>query len=147
MHPRRHAGWNGAALAWLVLLSLALWATGIAMHVFERDSVMELPQWQENLQRAATVVHGVLTWFFCVMAGRWVWPHISQMWGRRIRHGTWYLGIATASLGLVLSLAGLGLLYGPGSWHETLSASHWWLGLCWPVLCALHAWRRLLNRR
>ncbi len=146
-HSRRHAGWDGVAVAWLVLLTLALWGTGIAMHAFERDSVMELPRWQENLQRGATIAHGVLTWLFCTMAGRWIWPHASHVWRRRVRPLTWFLGIATASVGILLSLAGLGLLYGPGAWREVLAWSHWWLGLSWPALCAAHAWKRILQRR
>lgn len=112
------------------------------MHVFARDSVMEIPLWQENVQRWATVVHGVLTWLFCVMVGRWVWPHASHIWRRHARLVTWFLGITTACVGLLLSLAGLGLLYGPGAWHDSLSMAHWWIGLFWPVLCGMHAWRR-----
>lgn len=145
-NARRHAGWSPTAVVWLVTLTLTLWATGVAMHLFGHDSVMELPLWQENLQRAATVAHGVLTWLFCIMVGRWIWPHVGQVWSRRTRTATWVMGIGTACLGSLLTLAGLGLLYGPGAWREVLATSHWWVGLFWPIVCAAHAWRRGLRR-
>lgn len=146
MNPRQHAGWDRVAVVWLVSLTLTLLGTGIVMHVLGRDSVMELPLWQDYLQRWATVAHGVVTWLYCVLAGRWIWPHASHVWHRRARRRMWNVGIATASVGIVLSLAGLGLLYGPGAWHDTLSLTHWWTGLTWPVLCSLHAGKRLVRR-
>ena len=81
---KRHAGWERLGLAWLAALTMALWVTGVAMHMFERDSAMDLPLWQENLQRWATVSHGVLTWLFCIMVGRWIWPHATHVWHRRV---------------------------------------------------------------
>lgn len=144
---RRHAGWNRSAVAWLLVLTVGLWVTGVAMHLSVRDSVLDLPLWQENLQRGATVSHGILTWLFCFMAGRWIWPHINLVWRRRSHPWIWAIGITTAAGGAILAGAGLGLLYAPAPWHDALSLTHWWAGLLWPVVCASHAWKRLLRRR
>ena len=146
MNPQRHAGWNRVAVASLATLTLTLLGTGITMHVLGRDSVMEMPLWQESLQRWTTVAHGVVTWLFCIMVGRWIWPHASQVWHRRARNWIWIMGIATACVGIILSLAGLGLLYGPAAWHDALSLAHWWMGLAWPALCGMHAGHRRLRR-
>jgi hypothetical protein len=144
---RRHAGWSRSAAVWLVVLTATLWLTGIAMHLLVRDGVLDMPPWQENLQRVSTVVHGVAVWLWCVMAGRWVWPHVLLVWRRRHDGLTWVLGAVTLFTLLALALAGLGLLYGLAAWHEALAALHWWLGLAWPALCLAHAWKRVFKRR
>ena len=144
---KRHAGWDRLGVIWLAALTISLWVTGVAMHTFKRDSAMDLPMWQENMQRWATVSHGALTWLFCIMVGRWIWPHASQVWRRRAQWWQWVLGMTTAGVGFLLSFAGIGLLYGPGTWQETLATTHWWVGLLWPVICGLHAWRRIYKRR
>ena len=144
---RRHAGWSQVAFFWLVALSVTLWGTGVVMHTWARDAALDMPAWQENLVRVCTIVHGVLTWLFCIFAGRWVWPHAVMVWRRRFHLPIWVAGIAVLGLGLGMSVAGLTLLYGPADWHDQASALHWWLGLVWPLLLAGHAFKRLFRRR
>jgi hypothetical protein len=144
---RRHAGWSRTGTAWLLLLTTLLWLTGLAMHVLARDSVMDMPPWQEQLQRGATVLHGVLTWVFCLAAGRWIWPHIGLVWHRRGHRLIWALGLLALGAGAMMALAGLGLLYGLAAWHDPLAGAHWWLGLVWPLVFTGHAWRRWVRRR
>ena len=92
-------------------------------------------------QRVATVVHGVFAWVFCVVAERWMWPHVALVWSRRNGNWIWELCLAAAIVGGVAALTGLGLLYGAADWRDALSSVHWWLGLAWPITVLWHVWK------
>ena len=144
--PRSHAGWTRYARSWLLILLVLLWTTGLTMHLADRSTDLDVPAWQSLLRHGSTIVHGVLAWLFCVLIGRWVWPHVLLVWRRRAHGSTWWFGWLTLSLALLVMLTGLGLLYGNADWHDATSAVHWWLGLCWPLVTALHSWRMLARR-
>ncbi|WP_143045031.1 hypothetical protein [Variovorax sp. YR216] len=130
----------------MTVLVLALLATGVVMHghepVVDTDELASV-----QLHRAATVVHGLFAWIFCVVVGRWIWPHAVLVWSRRNGNWIWALGIVTAVVGGVGALTGLALLYGPADWREALTAVHWWAGLAWPVACLSHAWKWIVEGR
>lgn len=136
-----HAGWSRAGLIGLALLTTGLLLTGLVMHHWADISPMDLDEWENRLRRAATAGHGTLAWVACLLAGRWAWPHIGNMWRRRSRRGAWWLGLLTLGTSASLAIAGLLLLYGPAGWHDAASASHWWFGLTWPALGLAHARR------
>lgn len=138
---RDHGGWSHAGATWLCILVLTLVATGIAMHGQDADAIMERSGWQEQWHHAATVLHGVFAWIFCLVAGRWMWPHIALVWVRRTSNWNWELGIAMALASVIAALTGLGLLYGAAGWREALSSVHWWVGLAWPAIGIWHGWK------
>lgn len=140
-----HGGWNRRAVAWTAGGVLLLWVTGVALYLWPAELTFELAAWQVALRRAALVVHGGTVWLLCLLAGRWVWPHIALVWPSR-RGATWMLGMASASLLLTVALTGVLLLYGPEPAHAAASAVHWWIALTLPALLALHG-RKWLRRR
>lgn len=131
--------------AWLGVLILVLLVTGIAMHGQDAQGDMGLTEWQEQWHHAASVLHGVFAWVFCLVAGRWMWPHITLVWVRRTNNWIWELGIAMAVIGGVAALSGLGLLYGAAAWREVLTSVHWWVGLAWPAIGISHAWKWIVR--
>lgn len=139
-----HGGWNAHAIAWTAGGVVLLWITGIVLYVWPAEVTFQLAAWQVALRRAALVVHGGSVWVLCLLAGRWVWPHIAQVWSYR-RGSTWVLGIAGATLLLAVALTGFLLLYGPEPAHAAASAVHWWTALALPALFALHG-RKWLRR-
>lgn len=147
---RRHvprAGWRSSGVIGLALLTASLVLTGVGMHHWANASLADLADWENRLRRIAAVGHGTLAWLACLLAGRWVWPHVALVWRRRRRNSGWWLGLLTLATGACLALAGLLLLYGPADWRESLSDAHWWLGLVWPALWLVHASRRGLADR
>jgi len=155
-HPPHHgahrpqrwrAGWSRRGIGALVLLLLGLWLSGMALWAWGGEWSPDTPPWQNQAHRAAQVLHGVLVWAVCALAGRWLGPHALQMWGRKGARVAWWLGLVTAGLGAWVALAGLGLLYGPADWREALVALHWWPGLLWPLLALGHGlYHRWLGR-
>lgn len=139
----RH-GWNRLGIRLGLALLLALWVTGMALWWWPGDDLFQLAPWQAAMRRGAVVVHGVGAWVACVALGRWAWPHVTRTWHLPQRR-TWWLGIAGLALLALVALSGLGLLYGPGDWHEGLVQWHWWVSVGWPALVLVHA-RRLLPR-
>lgn len=141
---RDHGGWSGRGALWLTVLVLVLLATGVVMHgnepTLEASEAAGVP-WH----RVATVVHGLFAWIFCLVAGRWIWPHVVLVWSRRNGNWIWELGLVTAAVAGAGALTGLGLLYGSASWRDILSAVHWWLGLAWPVACVSHGWKWIVG--
>ena len=141
---RDHGGWSGRGAVWLTVMVMVLLATGVVMHgnepMVDADDLGPA-QWH----RVATVVHGLFAWVFCLVAGRWIWPHVVLVWSRRNGNWIWELGIVTALVGGVGALTGLGLLYGPADWREILTFAHWWIGLMWPVACLAHAWKWIIE--
>src|SRR5450830_1504403 len=124
--PQRwRAGWSRRGIAALVLLLLGLWLSGMALWAWGGEWSPDTPPWQSQAHRAAQVLHGVLVWAVCALAGRWLGPHAMQMWGRKGARVAWWLGLATAALGGWVALAGLGLLWpllalGHGLYHRWL---------------------------
>jgi hypothetical protein len=141
--PRRdHGDWRGGGAVWLTALLITLLVTGAVMHGHEPMAMVEAddldaPRWHH----VATVVHGAFAWVFCLVIGRWAWPHVARVWPRQNRNRIWALGFVTALTGGVAALTGLGLLYGNADWRELLVAIHWWVGLAWPIACLAHAWK------
>ena len=129
----------------MAALVMVLWITGIAMRMWAGDdSVLEAPPWQAEWRHAAVVIHGVLAWLFCVVTGRWIWPHTTVFWRKRSHTLRWWLGLLTALISICLAIGGLCLLYGSPPLREITTPVHWWAGLVWPVVIALHT--RVFNR-
>jgi hypothetical protein len=145
-HAKRRTGWNRTGIGWLAIVTAALWLSGIAMYLWSADSTIDLPSWQERTRRFAIVSHGVLAWLFCLLAGRWIWPHVSAVWRRRSTRSMRLLGQLTLLTLAGAALAGLGLLYGSPPWRDQLAAAHWWIGLSWPLLCGSHVWSHRMKR-
>lgn len=143
---RRHAGWSPPALVWLIMVTGLLWLSGVGLHLWPQEAVMELSETAAALRRAATVSHGVLAWLFCLMAGRWIWPHVPMVWQRRGQRLVWVLGVLALGTGGCIALAGLVLLYGSPQLHDLAVPVHWWLGLLWPAWLGAHAWPRRHRR-
>ena len=142
--PRPRAGWTSRAIIWLAVAIAILWATGLLLHNGEagaEGAMADLSEAQMRWRHSASVLHGVFAWVLCVVAGRWVWPHIALIWARRPRHWVWIAGLLVAACGGLAALTGLGLLYGAADWRGQLSALHWASGLIWPALCIAHGWR------
>lgn len=137
--PRDHGGWSRAGAVWLVIMVAMLLLTGLTMHGQAFEFGAEQSPWEERWHHAAAILHGVFAWVFCLVAGRWMWPHVVLVWVRRTSNWIWELGLVVAAAGCVAGLSGLGLLYGPASWRESLSSVHWWAGLAWPFLGIAHA--------
>jgi hypothetical protein len=135
---KRRTGWNRAGVTWLAIITAGLWLSGVGMHLWAADAAFDLPQWQDHARRISTVAHGALAWFFCLLAGRWIWPHISTVWRRRSPPTMRPLGQLTLFTVAVAALAGLGLLYGSPPWRDHLAAVHWWIALFWPLLAGAH---------
>ena len=130
-------------MAWLAILLMTLWLTGVGMHVWtDAEGVLEIPEWQQGARHAATVAHGVLAWLVCLAAGRWIWPHVGLVWHRRHHANAWWLGMLLMLCGTLVAVGGLLLLYGSPKTHEIAEKIHWWLGLTLPLIVAVHAgWR------
>lgn len=143
---RRHTGWSGHGALWLTVMVSALWLTGWALHGGDADALAELSDAERQWRHMAAVVHGLFSWVFCVVAGRWMWPHVQLVWKRRASLWIWGLGLSVAGAAGLVALTGLGLLYGAAAWHGWLSAWHWAVGLIWPALCVGHAWRWISHR-
>ena len=145
--PSHLAGWDRRGVAWLGAVVAALWLSGVVMHQWDpAELLLDGPAWQVALHRTATIVHGVGAWAACLLAGRWIWPHVPLVWRRRAETRTWWPGLLVLVVGAFVAIGGLVLLYGSMQWHEWMSPLHWWTGLAWPALLLLHPRWRLLRR-
>ena len=143
--PRGRAGWSRAGTIWLIAVVVVLLASGVLLHELNPANAPQAADWGESTRgwlHASSVLHGVFAWAFCILLGRWVWPHVALVWAAR-RRWIWLFGIGVAGSGGIAALTGLMLLYGNADWRESMSAAHWIAGLFWPVLCVVHGWRRL----
>jgi len=144
--PKHLAGWGRATFAWMASVIVLLWLTGLLMYAWPTAELMDMSELQALLRRGSGVMHGVLSWAFCVMCGRGVWPHVRMMWHKHSERATWWWGMTNLAGLLLLALGGLVLLYGSPDWHEAMSPVHFWLGAVLPVIVLAHTWRRWLGR-
>lgn len=140
------AGWGRRSFFAMTLIAGLLWLTGVAMRLWPLDQLLDMAPHEVLLRHGAGIVHGVLSWAFCVMVGRSLWPHARMMWHRQ-RDAHWLFGMLTLALFGLLTLGGLWLLYGPAESREGMAALHFWIGLGCPLLYLVHTWRRLLAQR
>ena len=141
------SGWSRATWRWMVAAVVLMWASGVLLYLWPAESVMEMSDWQMHLRHASVVLHGVLTWLLCVLCGRGLWPHLRVMWQRREQRAHWIWGVLSfVGLSFVAG-AGVLLLYGSSSLHDTVSAVHWWVGVALPLLMLAHVWRRFIPTR
>ena len=136
-HRVRH-GWTRTGVRFGLVLLVLLWTTGVLLGLWPADAVFQLESWKASLRHASAVVHGTLTWFACVAAGRWIWPHVAQLWAHRAAQ-RWWLGLLSVTLTACIAVTGLALLYGPADWHDAIGQWHWWIAVAWPVLVLVHA--------
>lgn len=138
---QRRAAWTEHGVGWLFIALLAMWATGCVLFAMPRESLAELPAWQATARHACVVVHGIGAWAFCLLAGRWVWPHLPSVWQRLRYRRQWWLGVLSMTWLAALGASGLMLLYGGENLQATVSWLHWWVGASWPLPLAAHLWR------
>ena len=138
---QRHAAWTVHGVAWLFIALLTMWATGCVLYAMPRESLAELAPWQASARHACVVIHGIGAWMFCLLAGRWIWPHVPAMWRRVRRRRHWWLGLLSISWLAALGASGLLLLYGGEGVQMSASWLHWWIGVTWPALVSAHLLR------
>ena len=143
MRRTKHlAGWGKTTFLLMTAVCLALLITGLVMFFLPASDLMDMPPDQATLRHSAGVVHGVSTWFFCLMCGRGVWPHVRVMWHKQGEPFKWALGLVNLSLFGGIALTGLFLLYGSADLHEDVSPLHFWMGALSPLMLVGHSWRR-----
>jgi len=138
------AGWGRTTFLMMATVSLLLWCTGIVMFLFPAAELMDMTPAEVAWRHALGVVHGVLTWFFCVLCGRGVWPHVRVMWHKQDARIKWVLGVMNLIWLLAIALGGLFLLYGSPELHDWMSPLHFWMGALCPLLFLAHTWRKLI---
>src|SRR5262245_15790394 len=135
---QRNAAWTVQGVVCLLAAVLAMWATGCVLYAMPRESVAELTQWQAAARHACVVVHGIGAWTVCLLAGRWILPHVLAMWRRMYGHRHGWLGLLSMASLTALAASGLFLLYGGESLQAAASSLHWWMGVAWPAALAGH---------
>jgi H+/Cl- antiporter ClcA len=141
------AGW-GLVTFWMMTgVILSLWLSGLVMYWLPAEELPDMTPIQEGLRHACGIVHGTVSWVFCVMLGRGVWPHVRVMWHRRTRRAQWVWGTINLTMLGFLSLGGLTLLYGSPGLHEVMSSWHFWVGASLPLMYLAHTWKRFVWRR
>jgi hypothetical protein len=145
MKKTKHlAGWGRTTFLLMAVVCLLLFVTGLVMFVLPASELIDMPPTQASLRHSAGVVHGVLTWAFCVMCGRGVWPHVRVMWHKQGEPIKWALGLANLCVLAAIALTGLFLLYGSPELHEDASPLHFWMGALCPLIFLAHSWRRFV---
>ena len=145
MVGRKHmAGWGGSSCAWMTVVLLCLWLSGLVMYGWQADALADLSPGEALLRRASVTVHGVAAWLFCVLCGRGVWPHVRVMWQRQAPAGRWFGGLASLLWLAWLAPGGLVLLYGSPWLHDAMAPWHFWAGALGPAVFVAHTWRRWL---
>lgn len=133
------SGWNHVTWRWMVAAVLLMWTSGVLLYVLPAETLMEMSDLQVVLRHASLILHGVLTWLLCVLCGRGLWPHVRVVWQRREQRAHWIWGlISFVGLSFVAG-AGVLLLYGSSSIHDTVSVLHWWVGGCCVALAVVGA--------
>jgi len=136
-------GWTRrTALAWALCFFL-MWVTGVVLYGLPSQELLDMSSTEQGIRRLSVVLHGVLTWFLCVLSGRGVWAHVPRTWHRRSHMRSWWWGVLSllALLGLVVT--GLVLLYGAEWLHATVSTAHFWIGMIALVVLLTHVSRRM----
>ena len=141
-HSKHLAGWGRRTFLTMAVITAMLWASGAWMHAWPMDGLFEMDPNEAKMRRACGVLHGVLTWLFCVMVGRGVWPHVRVMW-HKTDHAQWWVGCLNLLVFAFLMVTGLVLLYGNADLHDMVSAPHDWVGLLLPLTFLPHTWRRI----
>jgi len=145
MKKTRHlAGWGRTTFILMTAVCLSLWVTGLVMFEFPVSELMDMTPAQALLRHNAGVVHGVASWFFCVMCGRGVWPHVRVMWHKQGEATKWVLGMINLVVLAFIALGGLVLLYGSPEMHDWISPFHFWMGVVCALIFLAHTWRRFL---
>ena len=145
MRKTKHlAGWGRTTFLLMAGVCLSLLITGLVMFFLPTSDLMDMPPAVAALRHDAGVVHGVSTWFFCLMCGRGVWPHVRAMWHKQGEPIKWALGLSNLSLFAALVLTGLFLLYGSPDLHDDASPLHFWIGALCPLFFLAHSWRRFV---
>lgn len=142
--PKHLAGWARSTFLLMVGVCLLLWVTGVVMYAWPASEVMDLTPVQASLRHVAGVVHGVITWLFCLVCGRGVWPHVRIMWHKHRASRQWLLGLINFLVLAVMALGGLVLLYGSPETRDAVSPVHFWVGAVCPVVFLAHTWKRRL---
>lgn len=142
-HTKHLAGWGRRTFLTMAIITALLWISGVWMHAWPMEQVFDMSEQQAWWRRSSGVLHGVLTWVFCIMVGRGVWPHVRVMWHKAV-DSQWLFGIFNLLLFAALMVSGLLLLYGVADWHEVSSDVHYWIGLLCPLIFLPHTWRRLV---
>ena len=143
--PQHLAGWGRATFVWMTWVTVLLWVTGCVMYLLPTQELMDMSELQALLRRSSGIAHGVLTWAFCVMCGRGVWPHVRMMWHKHSERAKWWWGMTHLLWLVLLAVGGLVLLYGSPEWHDAMSPLHFWLGAVLPVIFLAHTWRRFVG--
>lgn len=142
---RHMPGW-GRMTFWLMsAIVLGLWLSGLLMHLLPATELADMTAAQALLRRISTMAHGVLSWLFCVMCGRGVWPHVRMMWHRQAQTPQWLQGLSALALLLFLGLGGLLLLYASPDVHELLAPWHFWAGAAVPLVLLAHTLGRFVR--
>ena len=141
-HSKHLAGWGRRTFLTMAVITAALWGTGAWMHAWPMEELFDMSPDEAFVRRICGVLHGVLTWVFCVMVGRGVWPHVRVMW-HKAADAQWWFGCINLALFALLMITGLLLLYGNADLHEGASAPHYWIGLLCPLAFLPHTWRRI----
>jgi hypothetical protein len=148
MKKTKHlAGWGKTTFFLMTAVCLLLFITGLVMFLLPATELIDMSPELATLRRSAGVVHGVSTWFFCLMCGRGVWPHVRVMWHKQGEPMKWALGLANLSMFGVIALTGLFLLYGSPELHEDASPLHFWMGALCPLIFLAHSWRRFVTSK
>ena len=132
--------WSRLGVGLLSSSILLLWASGVAVRQIPEDVLFAGPLWLARTRLTAHTAHGLAAWGAVLLAGRWVWPHVTQsrrLWRRRPS------GPLLLATGATLAVSGMALGYAPLAWHAALGGLHWWLGLVWPAALLAHATKRL----
>lgn len=135
---QRDVAWTSYGVGWLAMTTVAMLATGCILYAIPREALAEVPPWEGEMRHWCVIAHGVGAWLFCVLAGRWLWPHVPIAWRRMMFQPHWWLGLLSIAWLAALLATGLLLLYGSEGVQAVASVVHWWAGVAWPVPILAH---------
>jgi uncharacterized membrane protein YhaH (DUF805 family) len=131
----RLTGWSACGLALLLVDLAVLWITGCAIEWAQHEGWG--PEWLDLTGeiRPWVILHGGAAWALPLLGGRYVWAHLALCAQRAHALGRRASGWMTLLILVMLTLTGLGLMYGSADHHERLAALHFGIGI--PVLGVL----------